>query len=57
MDKCNKCKEGYRTIIFGSGRLKCECEIYMDNIIEGSKFFNDMIEDMLGIKKNKDDKK
>ena len=52
MKKCNKCKDGYQSIIFGSGRLKCKCEIYMDNVIDGYKIFNDMIKDMLNIKEN-----
>tara|TARA_Y100001938_G_scaffold41535_1_gene57263 strand:- start:1844 stop:2011 length:168 start_codon:yes stop_codon:yes gene_type:complete len=51
MKKCNKCKEGKQSIKFGSGRLKCECEVYLDNLVESFKPFNDMIDDMLGINK------
>ena len=52
--KCNKCKDGYQSIIFGSGRLKCKCEVYLDNMVESFKPFNDMIDDMLGIDKKED---
>ena len=57
MKKCNKCKEGKQSIKFGRCRLKCECEVYLDNLVESFKPFNDMIDDMLGIsKKEKKDK-
>ena len=51
MKKCNKCKEGKQSIKFGRCRLKCECEVYLDNLVESFKPFNDMIDDMLGINK------
>ena len=55
MEKCTKCKDGYQSIKFGSGRLKCECEVYLDNLVESFKPFNSMIDDLLGInKKDKD---
>ena len=53
--KCNKCKDGYQSIIHGAGRLKCKCEIpdnaHIENIIDSFKPMNDMIDDMLGIDK------
>ena len=54
LKKCKKCKDGYQSIILGSDRLKCECEIYLDNMVESFKPLNDMIDNMLGIKKKED---
>jgi len=51
MDKCDKCKDGYKTIIDGDS-LRCECEskVMLDNILESNKFFGDFLDDLLGIK-------
>ena len=52
MKICPDCKEA-KSIIYGTGELKCKCEIaYLENIQSSCKAVNEMVNDMLGIKEN-----
>ena len=52
MEICSNCKES-KSIIYGTGELKCKCEIaYLENIQSSYKALNEMVNDMLGIKEN-----
>ena len=52
MEICPNCKES-KSIIYGTGKLKCKCQIaYLENIKSSLRIADEMVNDMLGIKEN-----
>ena len=52
MEICSNCKES-KSIIYGTGELKCKCQIaYLENIKSSLRIADEIVNDMLGIKEN-----